>query len=200
MSSPDAWPSPYSVEDQTEQEYRAPRPEWTGRFRRCEPYRDAIESSVRAYWGPFQEPDAWAAQIYQESLCDPSAVSPAGARGIAQFMPGTWAEVAGQLDLPPGSTPHQDIAIDAGAFYQARMMSIWIWDRPLRERWRLGLASYNAGAGNILRAQRACDNARYWSEIETCLPQITGHHSVETRTYVRRIERWEAEMSQSYDR
>jgi soluble lytic murein transglycosylase-like protein len=121
-------------------------------------------------------------------------VSPVGARGIAQFMPETWREVHTELDLPPGSTPHQTIAIEAGAHYQARMMAIWVWDRPLRERWRLGLASYNAGAGNILAAQRACDGALLWSQIETCLPQITGHHSRETRTYVRRIERWEAEM------
>lgn len=145
------------------------------------------------YWGAFDYPDAWTAQLYQESLCDPWAVSPVGARGLAQFMPYTWREVAGQLGLT--ATPHDDVAIEAGAFYMARVMGMWTWDRPQHERWRLGLASYNAGGGNILRAQRACDGAILWRDISPCLVQVTGHHSRETRTYVARTERWWAEIS-----
>ena len=34
--------------------------------------------------------EVFAAQIAAESGWDPDAVSPAGARGIAQFMPATW--------------------------------------------------------------------------------------------------------------
>lgn len=72
-------------------------------------------------------------------------------------------------------------------------MAVWIWDRPLYERWRLGTAGYNAGTGNILSAQQVCldrgQPARMWDEIELCLPAVTGHHAKETRTYIRRIER-----------
>jgi len=111
-----------------------------------------------------------------------------GAAGLAQIMPGTWSDVSRRLSLPPGSTPHDRIAIEAGAWYQADRMRAWTSPRPQIERWRLGLASYNAGMGHILTAQRLCDMARDWQDIEACLPGVTGHHSIETRSYVTRIE------------
>jgi len=51
-------------------------------------------------------------------------------------------------------------------------------------------ASYNAGAGNIIRAQSLCGGALDWTGIAPCLPQVTGHHAHETITYVERIDRW----------
>ncbi|GAA3051298.1 hypothetical protein GCM10020000_35630 [Streptomyces olivoverticillatus] len=45
-------------------------------------------------WGnlcPALNPAVLAAQIYTESNWNPRAVSPADARGIAQFIPETWA-------------------------------------------------------------------------------------------------------------
>ncbi|MFF1559746.1 NlpC/P60 family protein [Streptomyces sp. NPDC058279] len=45
-------------------------------------------------WGtlcPAISPALLAAQLYSESGWNPNAVSPADARGIAQFIPGTWA-------------------------------------------------------------------------------------------------------------
>ena len=87
-----------------------------------------------------------AAQIEQESGFNPRAVSPAGARGIAQFMPGT-ASIYGLADPfdPAG-------AIDA----QARLM------HDLLRRFGsvpLALAAYNAGPGAVA----ACG----------CVPPIT---------------------------
>ena len=77
-----------------------------------------------------------AAQLYAESNFNPFAQSPAGAQGIAQFMPGT-AEALG-LDDP--FDPSQ--AIDA----QAHLM------RDLLRRFAsvpLALAAYNAGPGAV---------------------------------------------------
>ena len=199
--SPAAWPQE-QVGTQVEMQARDARPDlrtmagrWPARFADCEPWREDIEKAVSRYWGVFQHPNAWAAQLYQESRCDPWAVSPAGAAGLAQFMPPTWREARARLGLDPRRTPYDDIAIEAGAWYQARQMAIWRSPRPALERWRLGLASYNAGAGNIIAAQRACDGARDWRVIETCLPQITGRHAAETQTYVLRIERWWGELA-----
>jgi soluble lytic murein transglycosylase-like protein len=77
-----------------------------------------------------------AAQIYAESNFNPFAVSPAGAQGIAQFMPGT----ARAMGLANPFDPEQ--AIDA----QARLM------RDLLRRFAsvpLALAAYNAGPGAV---------------------------------------------------
>jgi len=79
-----------------------------------------------------------AAQLYAESNFNPNAVSPAGARGIAQFMPGTAARYG--LTDPHDATQ----AIDA----QARLM------RDLLRQFGsvpLALAAYNAGPGAVAR-------------------------------------------------
>ncbi len=129
----------------------------------------------------------WKAQLYQESLLDPDAVSPAGAMGVAQFMPGTWRDVSRALGYD-GITPFMaEPAIMAGAYYMGNLRRQWSAPRPEADRHSLAMASYNAGLGNILRAQRACTGQPLYSEIIPCLPQITGHHSRETRTYVQRI-------------
>lgn len=125
---------------------------------------------------------------------DPNAVSPVGARGIAQFMPGTWVEVSGQLGYVNVSPVTPTPAINAAAFYMFRQQAAWSAPRPQIERHYLALASYNAGLGNILAAQRACGNAPVWREIEPCLPQVTGRHAAETQGYVRLIRRWREEL------
>jgi Transglycosylase SLT domain/D-alanyl-D-alanine carboxypeptidase len=82
--------------------------------------------------------DVLAAQLYAESNFNPFARSPAGAQGIAQFMPGT-ARMYGLAD--PFDAER---AIDA----QAHMMS------DLLKRFgtiALALAAYNAGPGAVVR-------------------------------------------------
>jgi hypothetical protein len=77
-----------------------------------------------------------AAQIYAESNFNPFAQSPAGAQGIAQFMPGTAAAMGLDDPFEPGQ------AIDA----QARLM------RDLLRRFAtvpLALAAYNAGPAAV---------------------------------------------------
>lgn len=44
-------------------------------------------------------------QIYTESSLDPTAVSKAGARGLAQFMPKTWEAYAGKFRARYGRDP-----------------------------------------------------------------------------------------------
>lgn len=157
-------------------------------------YDSRIRAAVARYWPDFPDPLSWKAQLYQESRLDPAAVSPVGAAGLAQFMPATWAEVTRELRLGRAS-PHAEIAIEAGAYYMAKLRRGWTGDRPATERHRLAQASYNAGLGSILAAQARCGGARLWDAMAPCLPAVTGaQHARETTGYVASIARWRAVM------
>lgn len=157
-------------------------------------YDGDIRRAVETWWPDYPFPRAWKAQLWQESRLDPAAVSPVGARGLAQFMPGTWSDMRQALRLGPVASPHDDIAIQAGAYYMAKLRRGWSAPRPQDVRHQLAQASYNAGFGNILAAQRACGGARDWSDIAPCLPGVTGHHAAETIGYVQRIAKWRTMM------
>lgn len=134
----------------------------------------------------------WKAQLYQESRLDPEAVSPVGARGLAQFMPATWDDVTRQIGLGGADRRDARAAITAGAYYMAQLRHAWRSPRPEDDRQRLAQASYNAGTGSLIRAQARCGNPALYAEIVACLPDITGpQFSHETLTYVVRIhELW----------
>lgn len=134
------------------------------------------------------------AQYYAESRLDPTAVSPVGAAGVAQFMPATWREVQRELDLVGVNRYMAEPAIQAGAYYMAKMRGIWSSPRPEADRHSLAMASYNAGAGNLIKAQRRCGGPNAYREIIECLPAVTGHYSRETITYVERIWRYWTRM------
>lgn len=126
------------------------------------------------------------AQCFQESAFREEAVSPVGAQGLCQFMPATWEE---QTNIA-GVTGHPfnyDLNIQMAAQYMSRLIRGWSSPRPRNDQFSLALASYNAGFGNILNAQRRCDGEALYDDIMICLPCITGHHSIETNQYVYRI-------------
>jgi transglycosylase-like protein with SLT domain/D-alanyl-D-alanine carboxypeptidase-like protein len=98
-----------------------------------------------------------AAQLYAESGFNPFAVSPAGARGLAQFMPGT----ARSYGLRDPFDPRQ--SIDA----QARLM------RDLLRRFAsvpLALAAYNAGPAAVAR----CGCIPPYAETQAYVSRILG--------------------------
>ena len=126
----------------------------------------AVQSFVPARFAPLiiRAAQRWsvsaqllAAQLYAESNFNPFARSPAGAEGIAQFMPGT-AEAIGLLDpFDP------DAAIDA----QAHLM------RDLLGRFGsvpLALAAYNAGPGAVA----ACGCIPPYPETRAYVAKILG--------------------------
>lgn len=75
--------------------------------------------------------------VQQESAWNPSAVSHAGAIGLAQLMPGT----ARILRVDP-TDPYQNL--DGGARYLRQQYDTF-------KSWRLALAAYNAGPGAVKR-------------------------------------------------
>ena len=82
------------------------------------------------------DPDIFVRQIQQESGFNPSAQSPAGATGIAQFMPDT----ARGMGIDP-SDPYA--ALDAAARLDASNLQKYGGD------YSKALAAYNAGGGNV---------------------------------------------------
>lgn len=132
------------------------------------------------------------AQLYQESMLNPKAVSPAGAQGLAQFLPGTWADMAKELDLPAGASPFEpDYAIPAMCYYMDQLYKKWKSPRPDADRYALTLASYNAGFGNLVQAQKKSGGALDYLTIAGHLHLVTGRSNAnETRTYVQRIFRY----------
>ncbi len=138
------------------------------------------------------------AQAMAESSLRPEAVSPAGARGLMQLMVATGEEQAGRLGLEALLyDPRTNITL--GVFYDRQLWGQWRAERPAGDRIQFMLASYNAGLGNILKAQRAAKergdcNSNLWACVAEALPSITGRHSTETTDYVWRIETFYKDM------
>lgn len=87
------------------------------------------------------DPALLKAMVAVESRYNSQAVSPKGALGLMQVMPGTGSK----LGVPSPSTElrHPGWNLAAGARYIAQM---WMQFRD----WRLALAAYNAGPGAVL--------------------------------------------------
>ena len=82
--------------------------------------------------------DVVAAQLNVESGFDPTALSPTGAKGIAQFEPGTWT------DLRCGGSPdNPNDAIKCYVRYMHQLLGMY------HGNVQLALAAYNAGPGNV---------------------------------------------------
>lgn len=90
--------------------------------------------------------------IHAESRFNPNAVSPAGAIGIAQFMPGT----AKDFKIDPRNV---DQSIDAaGRYLSQNYEKLGNWDDTLR--------SYNMGLGNVYK----------WKQGRMKLPKETAEY------------------------
>jgi soluble lytic murein transglycosylase-like protein len=107
-----------------------------------DPRHSAVVSRIHYYADRYGIPRSLAVwQIWQESRFDPRAISPAGARGIAQFMPATAARFGVNV-----------FDVESSLNGWGRYMR-WLLDQPyIAGRLDLALAGYNAGEGRVKQA------------------------------------------------
>jgi membrane-bound lytic murein transglycosylase F len=171
--------------------------EWrSDRSGRISPYDDIARRYAEQY-----ELD-WrliVAQMYQESRFEPDRASWSGAKGLMQILPRTARELGVSDVNDPESSVH------GGVKYMR-----WLIDRydpklPLATRIRFALASYNAGRGHVLDAQRLAsrlglDPDEWYGNVEEAMlllqrPEFYEHtrygycRGSECVRYVREIDR-----------
>lgn len=117
----------------------------------------------------------------QESQFDRAAMSPVGARGLMQLMPGTAREQAGKLGLGYDlgrltSDPSYNIML--GSSYFQRLFGSY-------GSYPLAVAAYNAGPGNVNKWLRANGDPRTGA-VDT-VDWIEAIPFLETRNYVQRV-------------
>lgn len=133
------------------------------------------------------------AQAIAESRLKPHARSSVGAEGIMQIMPRTFKEIRRKNPYIEGKRTHPRWNIAAGIYYDRTLWNVWRAERPFMDRVRFMFGSYNAGKGNILKAQDVAENQglnpNIWLSIQSSLPDVTGKRSKETIQYVEKIEK-----------
>ncbi|GBD42130.1 Soluble lytic murein transglycosylase [bacterium HR39] len=119
----------------------------------------------------------------QESRFDPEAVSPAGALGLTQFLPGTARAVAARSGLP-----WSPLRLSRDPDYQLRLAAHHL--RELLERYGgdlfLAVAAYNAGPARVDRWLRELGDPRARPREER-LDWLERIPYGETRDYVQRV-------------
>jgi len=149
---------------------------------------DQLIAASAAKHIPFIDWRYWKSQVRQESQFNHLARSPAGALGLAQIIPKTfeqWSVKAGFADRDPTDP---EASVYTGACYMAELWGQWRSPRPEIDRLCLAMASYNAGLGNVLKAQKLAGMATDYRTIIAKLRDVTGEkNAFETTTYVKRI-------------
>jgi len=160
-------------------------------------YTTKYDNLFQRYSAEFFPEEDWKwfkAQAIAESALQPLAESVVGAMGLMQLMPPTAIEMAHRLNIDHVASYDPEFNIRCGIGYDRRMWNIWKQEVGI-ERLRFMFASYNAGAGNIIKAQRLATVKDKWDSVSAYLHRVTGvRHSNETLGYVRRIEKVYAEL------
>lgn len=132
---------------------------WFGRARAesipaaAQRFRSEVIRAARCEAGLSAPVAAYAAQLEQESGWNPEAVSPVGARGLAQFMPLTAKDMGrSRPDLGPASPTNPGWAIRAMVAYDMQNLRRIRAASPC-DAWALALMAYNGGLGWVWRDQ-----------------------------------------------
>ena len=152
-------------------------------------YDQTFRKYSKRYFGVGYDWRIFKAQALAESEMNPNARSWVGARGLMQLMPSTYKDIQSRAGLGSIDDPEWNIA--AGIMHDRSLWRRWERDSIATDRREFMFASYNAGEGTIMNAQRACVarslDRRAWSSVETVAPEVPRWRYRETLGYVRKI-------------
>jgi len=161
------------------------------RYNRVVKYDKYFSKYSKRYFGPSFDWRFFKAQAVAESRLVANVKSRAGALGVMQIMPRTFKDITRKEPGIRGNRSQPRWNIAAGIYYDRQIWDIWKAERPFRDRINFMFGSYNAGKGNIIKAQRIAKkeglNSNLWKSIEPTLRRVTGRRSNETITYVKKI-------------
>ena len=123
------------------------------------------------------------AQMWQESNFNPKAVSPVGAQGLLQVMPRTGEDMGYP---PPLFDPEKNVK--AGTKYMEWVRNRFKDPLPVTEQLWFTLASYNAGLGHLLDAQRLAeqlglDPNKWFDNVEVAMLKLSEPRYFEKARY-----------------
>ncbi|HWM89557.1 MAG TPA: transglycosylase SLT domain-containing protein [Thermoanaerobaculia bacterium] len=138
------------------------------------PYEEILVTQTRLRGVP---PALLAAIIREESRYDPSALSPAAARGLTQFTLPTARRIAAELDmsrLDPEDLYKPEIALALGAAYVSGLL------KEFNGASHVAVAAYNAGEPQAALWRSYC----FSPEMEEFFTKVSFQ---ETRNYLRKV-------------
>jgi hypothetical protein len=138
-----------------------PTPAWQ---RSAGPYLETIIQKYANRYGV--DPSLVRAVIRNESDFNPNAVSPKGAQGLMQLMPGT----AASMGVSNPFDPEQNIA--GGVGYLRHCLDCFDHNVPL------AVAAYNAGPGRVSRAQGVPAIPETQAYVRNVMSAYTGRPTV----------------------
>jgi soluble lytic murein transglycosylase-like protein len=158
----------------------------------CMRHRVELIRHARQIWGMTAPVSTFVAQLHQESGCNSNAVSPVGARSMAQVMPGT------EKDLRSRYVDLRELEVTNPTW---AMRALLLYDRELYQRTtavdecnRMAktLAKYNGGEAWIIRQERKAgsqgmDARIYFDQVELVNAGRSVAATKENRGYPRRI-------------
>ena len=153
-------------------------------------YDQTFRKYSKRYFGVGYDWRVFKAQAMAESEMNPNARSWVGARGLMQLMPSTFNDIQSHAS-GFGSIDDPEWNIAAGVLHDRSLWRRWERDSIDVDRREFMFASYNAGEGTIMNAQRACRerslDQRAWQSVETVAPNVPRWRYRETLGYVRKI-------------
>ena len=163
------------------------------RYNKVVKYDRYFSKYSKRYFGPNFDWLYFKAQAVAESRLNEDAKSKVGASGIMQIMPRTFEGITEKSTYIRGSIEHPRWNIAAGIYYNRALWKIWKAERPFQDRLNFMFGSYNAGRGNIIKAQKIAEkeglNPNFWKSVEQTLPDVTGRRSKETIGYIEKINK-----------